>query len=73
MNYLIALGFAEYGYLEMALRIRQDTLKLCEMTGFSEYFHPLTGQGLGGGAFSWTASIYLAWGQADALSIRTGV
>ncbi|GEM82074.1 MGH1-like glycoside hydrolase domain-containing protein [Meiothermus hypogaeus] len=65
VNYLIALGFADYGYPEMALRIRQDTLKLCEMTGFSEYFHPLTGQGLGGGTFSWTAAIYLAWGQAE--------
>jgi alpha,alpha-trehalase len=48
-------------WAEMAERIRQDTLKLCEVAGFSEYFHPLSGQGLGGGAFSWTAAIYLVW------------
>ncbi|WP_299431099.1 trehalase family glycosidase [uncultured Meiothermus sp.] len=67
VNYLIALGFSEYGYAEMARRIRQDTLELAEGTGFSEYFHPLTGQGLGGGAFSWSAAIYLAWGQTSAI------
>lgn len=63
VNYLIALGFAEYGYPQVAERIRRDTLKLCETAGFSEYFHPLTGQGLGGDSFSWTAAIYLAWSQ----------
>jgi hypothetical protein len=29
--------------------------------GFCEYFDPLTGDGLGGGHFSWTAAIALYW------------
>jgi hypothetical protein len=32
---------------------------LVERTGFAEYFNPLTGEPLGGSAFSWTAAIYL--------------
>lgn len=61
MNYLIAQGFAEYGYPEAAERIHQDTLKLAELSGFSEYYHPTTGAGLGGGEFSWTAAMALWW------------
>jgi alpha,alpha-trehalase len=61
MNYLIAQGFAEYGYPEAAERIHQDTLKLAELSGFSEYYHPATGAGLGGGEFSWTAAMALWW------------
>jgi alpha,alpha-trehalase len=61
MNNLIARGFAEYGYTDMAQRIKQDTHQLFELSGFSEYYHPTTGAGLGGGAFSWTAAMLLAW------------
>jgi len=57
VNYLIVVGFSEYGYSEMASRIRRDTPKLSETAGFSEYFHPLTMQGLGGGVFCWTAAV----------------
>ncbi|WP_027883081.1 amylo-alpha-1,6-glucosidase [Meiothermus rufus] len=64
VNYLIALGFREYGHEQIAERIRQDTLELARRAGFSEYYHPLTGQGLGGRAFSWTAAIYLVWSRA---------
>jgi hypothetical protein len=30
--------------------------------GFAEYFDPTTGEGLGGGSFTWTAAVALAWG-----------
>ncbi|PZA07259.1 MULTISPECIES: amylo-alpha-1,6-glucosidase [unclassified Meiothermus] len=61
MNYLIARGLVEYGYPEAAERLRQDALKLAELSGFSEYYHPTTGAGLGGGEFSWTAAMVLWW------------
>ncbi|MBF6595942.1 MAG: neutral trehalase [Thermaceae bacterium] len=61
VNRLIAWGLADYGFIKNAERIRQDTYKLFEVSGFSEYYHPSTGAGLGGGSFSWTAAMLLAW------------
>lgn len=61
VNRLIAWGLADYGYHQVAERIRRDTHKLFEVSGFSEYYHPTSGAGLGGGAFSWTAATGLAW------------
>ncbi len=61
MNYMIGRGLAEAGYSELAERIRSDTRKLVEQSGFFEYFNPLTGEGCGGNDFSWTAAIWLAW------------
>ena len=65
MNHLIARGFAEYGHTDMAERIRQDTYQLFELSSFSEYYHPTSGAGLGGGAFSWTAAMLLAWDSSE--------
>ena len=61
VNRLIAWGFADYGNTYLAERIHQDTHQLSEVSGFSEYYDPTTGAGLGGGAFSWTAAMRLAW------------
>lgn len=61
MNYLIAQGLSEYGHPRLAERIHQDTRRLVEVSGFSEYYHPSTGAGLGGGEFSWTAAMALWW------------
>ncbi|MEL6243517.1 MAG: trehalase family glycosidase [Pseudomonadota bacterium] len=62
VNYMIAQGFAESGEEAWASRIRSDTAKLMRTGGFAEYFSPIDGQGCGGGTFSWTAAIWLAWG-----------
>ncbi len=62
VNYMIAKGFAESGEQIWASRIRSDTAKLMKTGGFAEYFSPIDGQGCGGGTFSWTAAIWLAWG-----------
>jgi len=59
MNYMIAEGLAEQGETEMAARLRSDTQRLTDETGFFEYFNPLTGEGYGGGTFTWTAAIRL--------------
>ncbi len=61
VNNMIATGFADIGDHERAARIRQDSRELVERAGFREYYDPITGEGLGGGAFSWTAAMYLDW------------
>jgi alpha,alpha-trehalase len=69
LNYMIARGLAETGQAALAERIRMDSRRLIGETGFFEYFHPMTGEPCGGGDFSWTAAMWLAWAgrdQADA-------
>ena len=61
VNWMIADGFATAGDAATASRIRTDTVALIETAGLSEYFDPVTGQGIGGADFSWTAAIYLMW------------
>ena len=61
MNYMISRGLAEAGHATLADRIRSDSRRLIEAQGFYEYFHPETGEGCGGGDFSWTAAMWLAW------------
>ena len=62
VNWMIAEGFAAYGYAETAERIRSDTRALVAKNGFWEYFDPRDGTGLGGPDFSWTAAIDLVLG-----------
>ena len=61
INNRIGLGLQEIGELDRSERVRRDTARLTEKSGFSEYFDPLTGEGLGGKSFTWTASVYLDW------------
>lgn len=61
VNFLAARGLSEAGEGEIAQRLKSDTRGLIEGAGFYEYFDPLSGQGLGGGDFSWTAAMWLAW------------
>ena len=67
MNFMIALGFAETGRREFLRRLHDDTRALIEDHGFYEYFSPLTGMGNGGGEFSWTAAMWLAWAGREAM------
>ncbi|NJO34508.1 MAG: L,D-transpeptidase family protein [Rhodospirillales bacterium] len=69
LNYMIARGLAESGHAALAERIRMDSRRLIGESGFYEYFHPMTGEACGGGDFSWTAAMWLAWAgreEADA-------
>ncbi|HTW72646.1 MAG TPA: trehalase family glycosidase [Acetobacteraceae bacterium] len=61
VNWMIADGFATVGNAGTASRIRTDTIALIETAGLSEYFEPISGEGIGGADFSWTAAIYLMW------------
>ncbi len=61
INCLIGIGLDETGHTDLANRIRNDTARLIEKAGFAEYYSAVDGQGAGGGAFSWTAAVWLAW------------
>lgn len=60
INMLIAKGF-EGTDDALARQIQQTSRSLIQRTGFHEYYDPLTGDGLGGAHFSWTAATYLFW------------
>jgi glycogen debranching enzyme len=59
VNWMLAEGLADVGELELAGGVRATTAALIRNSGFSEYFDPLTGEGIGGGTFSWTAATAL--------------
>ncbi|MBN8815247.1 MAG: hypothetical protein J0J06_07345 [Sphingomonas sp.] len=64
LNYMIGLGLAERGHVELATRMRGDTQALIERAGFYEAFDPTDGAPTGGDSFSWTAAIWLCWTNA---------
>ena len=70
VNWMIADGFGQAGEADLAARVRSDTVALIEASGLSEYFEPVTGAGIGGADFSWTAAIYLLWNMGDPMSLR---
>ena len=60
VNWMIAEGFAAAGSERRRdAHPRGHAGAWCAGAGFSEYFDPLTGRGIGGGTFSWTAAIFL--------------
>ena len=59
MNYMIAIGLEDINELCLADKIKSDTIELVKKNGMAEYFDPITGIGLGGRDFSWTAAIHL--------------
>ena len=59
VNWMLIDGLRRNGRADLAARIRHESLALVEHAGFAEYFNPLTGEPLGGSAFSWTAAMYL--------------
>jgi alpha,alpha-trehalase len=57
LNWLIYRGLRRYGYDDLADQLASRSFALLEGSGFWEYYHPETGQGLGGQEFSWAAVI----------------
>lgn len=66
VNTLIGLGLEDCGPPEHAARLRRDTAALIAEHGFAEYFDPLDGAPAGGGTFTWTAAVWLAWASPSA-------
>lgn len=56
MNLLIVEGLRAAGEDARANRVVESSLQLVGKSGFYEYYDPLTGGGLGGEPFTWTAS-----------------
>ena len=61
MNALIAIGFHDAGRAAEGERLRTETADLITRSGFYEYFDPYDGTPCGGGDFTWTAAVWLAW------------
>ena len=59
VNWLIADGLRRNGLADLARSLESGTVQAIERAGFHENFDPTTGEGGGGGAFSWTAAAYL--------------
>ena len=55
-NWLVIDGLRRCGFPAEAGRLQQRTLELVRENGFSEYFHPVTGEPAGVRNFSWTAA-----------------
>ncbi|MEO8393492.1 MAG: hypothetical protein ABI700_10930 [Chloroflexota bacterium] len=55
INWLVYKGLRRYGYHDLSDELAALSMTLLEQTGFWEYYHPLTGEGLGGATFSWSA------------------
>jgi glycogen debranching enzyme len=61
INFLVGSGLSSAGHESWGERIRSDTRTLIEQAGMYEYFCPVTGRGVGGDDFSWTAAMWLHW------------
>jgi len=64
INWMVADGLRAYGYSQLAERIKEGARKCIEAaagSGYFEYYSPETGQGCGGGDFSWPAAVALLW------------
>jgi len=65
LNWMLYYGLLEYGYKDIAQRIKSDSIEILEKTGFYEYFdarkaiYNIDNKGYGGSNFSWSAALYL--------------
>jgi glycogen debranching enzyme len=59
INWFLVRGLERLGLALEAGRLRKLTLELVARSGFSEYYHPSTGEPLGSPAFSWSAALTL--------------
>lgn len=59
VNYMIVDGLKRCDLTAVADEVVADSLALIETSGFSEYYHPATGEALGGGRFTWTAAMVM--------------
>lgn len=60
MNMMIGVGLTEHGD-PLGEEVRERTRKLLQLSGFAEYYDPTDGSPAGGGAFTWTAAVWLSW------------
>ncbi|MCA9832965.1 MAG: hypothetical protein KC435_03410 [Thermomicrobiales bacterium] len=61
INWLFWYAWQRIGEFDIADELRRDALAQVEYAGFFEYMNPITGEGLGSDAQSWTAAAVLDW------------
>ena len=66
MNAMIGVGLSDMGHHERSEALRRATRQMISSNGFAEYFDPIAGTPAGGGLFSWTAAVWLAWASPSA-------
>ncbi|MGX6602090.1 MGH1-like glycoside hydrolase domain-containing protein [Micromonosporaceae bacterium Da 78-11] len=59
VNWLLRRGLLVHGFRDEAEDLRTAMVGLVHRNGHFEYFHPITGDGLGAPTFSWTAALAL--------------
>ena len=65
LNWMLYYGLLDYGYNEIAQRIKSDSIELVDKVGFYEYFdarksvYNTESKGCGGNNFSWSAALFL--------------
>lgn len=52
-NWFVYKGLQNYGFYDIATKIRESSVDLIEKSGFREYFDPNTGEGFGAKNFTW--------------------
>jgi glycogen debranching enzyme len=70
VNFLLVTGLRQCAQLELADRVMHASLQCIEKSGCSEYYHPVTGEALGGGTFTWTAAMVIEFLNMDALATQ---
>jgi len=65
LNWILYNGLKQYGYSDIAKKIKEDTIEIIEKNGFYEYFdsrkemHSDGKAGYGGNDFSWSAALLI--------------
>ncbi|SHI40295.1 MGH1-like glycoside hydrolase domain-containing protein [Algibacter luteus] len=65
LNWILFNGLSQYGFKDIAQRVKQDTIEILENNGFYEYFdsrkeiHDTGKAGYGGNNFSWSAALLI--------------
>ena len=59
VNYMISYGLKQAGRADVAAKIDADSVRLINESGFAEYYDPHSGEGCGGGQFTWTAAMVI--------------
>lgn len=57
INWFVIRGLQELGLIAYADALLEETLALVHRNGWREFYHPRSGEGLGGEDFSWTAAL----------------
>ena len=65
LNWMLYYGLLDYGYNELAQRVKADSIELLKKAGFYEYFdarknvYKDDNKGCGGSNFSWSAALFI--------------